>query len=121
MPKFFYTVVGFTLFLWAGVLYLGSELRPDVPLNVFTFLLGVFGAAGLTLAILIFIWFHWRASLFMNRHLLFRKSVKRGFFLSFVLTGTLSLRAFDLFTLLNYALFLALCLLVYKQFKSSRI
>lgn len=120
MPKFFYTISALTLLIWAVVIYFGSGTVPDSTLNIFLFVLGIFLALGLTFTTLAFLYFNHRASMFMNKHILFRRSIKYGFFASLCFSGFLLLRAFDLASVLNLVLFFILCAFLYMQLRSAR-
>lgn len=121
MPRFFYTVVFATFLAWIGVLFVGSQTLPDSTAHIVVFMLGVFIAMALTISVLAFLFFNARASVFMNRHLLYRKSLKYGFFASFCILGVLVLRALQLGSIINYTLFGLLCLILYGQLKSKRL
>jgi len=121
MPKFFYTVLAGALIAWTWLFILGSEIAPDSGIRITIFMFSFFIAIGITLTCGVFVYFNYRASLFMNRHILFRRSLKYGYFVGFFITGILSLRAFELATTLNYILFIVLCLVLYKQFRGNRI
>lgn len=114
MPKFFYTVIVVALMAWTWLFILGSEIVPDSGAHVLVFMFSLFIAIGITLTCGMFMYFNYRASLFMNRHILFRKSLKYGYFMGFFITGILTLRVFELATPLNYFLFSLLCLVTYK-------
>lgn len=100
---------------------MGSEVTPDSSRHILFFMLSLFVSIGISLTAGIFMYLNYRASLFMDRHVIFKKSLRYGYFLGFFITGILTLRAFDLATPLNYFLFTFLCLVLYKQFKSSRV
>ena len=121
MPKFFYTVIVGALMAWTWLFILGSEIVPDSGIHILVFMFSFFIATGITLTCTTFVYFNYRASLFMNRHILFRRSLKYGYFMGFFITGILTLRVFELATALNYVLFTILCLVLYKQFKGSRV
>lgn len=121
MPKFFYTVILATLAAWAGVFIVGSEIVPDSSPHILIFMFSLLVAVGISLTACVFVYLNRRASLFMDRHVLFKKSLKYGYFLGFFIVGILTLRVFDIATPLNYFLFTFLCLVLYKQFKSSRV
>jgi hypothetical protein len=120
MPKFFYTIVLIIVLAWLGVFTVGAKVAPDSPFNIATFMLFVFIALGITLTALIFIFFNYKSSLFMNRHILFRRALKYGYFVSLYITGIFTMRAFGVATLINYLLFTALCFVIYKYRKSDR-
>jgi hypothetical protein len=121
MPKFFYTVVVAALIAWTGVFLVGSSTAPISTGSILFFMLTLFVALGITFTLVAFVYFNYRASLFMNRRILFRRSLKYGYFAGFFVTGILTLRAFDLDTAINYILFTILCAVLYKQFRSSRV
>src|SRR5687768_7656714 len=121
MPKFIYTFIVSTLVLWVVVLFLGANISPDSGINIFIFLFGLFLGFGMTFTILSFLFFSRKFHIYATPRVLVRKAFKWGFYASFGLTSLLTLKAFDLLTILNTILFLVIYFVLFNQFRSSRV
>ena len=120
MPKFLYTILGFTVLLWTGVYFLGKNLAPDTITNIFVFLCYLWVVLSVTFSIPVYFYFFRQAPKYTELRNIYRRSLKWGCYASFGVVGYLCLRAFKLVTVFNVVLFLALYIAVFVHIRTKK-
>jgi hypothetical protein len=120
MPKFLYTVTFFTIGFWAAVAFVIYRLPPATFLNILILLVLLFFALSLSLSLLLFAYYSKRLPPKTDSHVLYKKNLKWGLFISFGIIGFMTLRAFTLVNIFTGGLFLLFYVALYFQFKNPR-
>jgi hypothetical protein len=120
MPKFIRTVAIFALVSWVFVAFLILRSAPDSYVNIAIFLIAVYAALDSTLSIPFYLIYRKKLSNFTDQRVLFKMSSKWPAFISFVVIGTLFLKAFQLINLLNAGLFTLLSVGIFFQIRGRK-
>ncbi len=118
MPSFLWTIVFFCIFLWSCFGYILVWLAPTSFSTIIGFLGVFFLATSFTLSLPLF--FLIRAKSYhavTNTRTIYRRALAWGGFGSFGVTGLFTLRAFDIFNILNGGLFCLLYIGIYFYLK----
>jgi hypothetical protein len=120
MPKFVYTIILISMLFWGYLYYLIDRTLPETLFNIFWMLLILSFALASTLSVPFYHLVKRNHSEMRDQRLLFRKSFKWGFFISFGVVGLLTLSAFDLFNAVNVTLYAIFYLALLYQIRSKR-
>jgi hypothetical protein len=105
---------------WGIVAYFLKAVGPDSYISIFSFVTALFIAFSFTLSIPSFLYLKRKKPVFLSENLLYRKSLKYGFYIAFGIYGVALLKAFKIVSLLNLGLFMLLYLGIFYQLKSKR-
>jgi hypothetical protein len=119
IPKFFYSIFLLLFLLWGGLIAFVLTVSPSKFLTIAGFLTLLFIALSFTFSLPIYK-YRKAKSLLSGARMIYRKSLRWGFFYSFLVTGTLGFKAYDLINPLNYGMFLLLCLGIYFWLRELR-
>jgi hypothetical protein len=120
MPKFMVSIIVFLVILWGALFYVLFMVPPDSYFHISLFFIIFFFAFSLLLSIPLYLWQCKRSKDFVQKNIIYKKALKRGFFGSFMFTGALFLKAFNLLSLLNGGLFMLLCVGIFYQLYNKR-
>ena len=104
MPGFLYTIIVADLISWGLFTWFISVVKPDSTRNVILFLSLLLICLSLFVSIPTYFYFQKTIHGFKEDRKIYRKSLKWSFFNSFLIVAFLSLKAFELFSLVNVVL-----------------
>jgi hypothetical protein len=119
MPKFIYTVILLTLVSWGIWIHRLIKTSPDSTCSILIFLFFLFCSLALTFSIPIYMLFYRKAPTLTNLRPLYRRALKWSVFFSSGIILLLTLKAFDVLSIFNAGLLLALYTAVFMHFKKK--
>jgi hypothetical protein len=115
-----YSVIFFCLATLTALVLLILSVPPATLFPIFLFLVILFLFTGTLLSILFFFRLRKTSPKLMHDNLVYKKAVKWGFYASFIITGFLFLKGFNLLVFVNLSLFVILCFMLYLQIQGNR-
>lgn len=105
MPSFLYTIIALSLVLWGILFRILTEMAPANIQNIIIVLAVFLLAISFTLSTPLFFYFKRKSKNVFKQRQVYRKSLKISAILGIGITTFMVLRAFNLLTVLNIALF----------------
>ena len=117
MPKSIFTMMVLDALIWYFWIRALFNTKYEGTADILKFLLLLFLALGLGLSVPLYFYFFKKAPDFTNLRLLYRRSIKWGFYLSFGVVFVAGLKAFEILNIINMILFAVLYVAMFHQIK----